>query len=89
MKICRQNLFFYKRYNNNIFILWKEVQIQLQQFLECLNINDRNIKLFWEITEPSRITEVAQMDKMALVKENKKPEQQFDQVPIILDYNVQ
>lgn len=36
-----------------------------------------------------RISDVAQMDRIALDKKNKQSDQHSDEVPIILDYNVQ
>lgn len=44
-------LAIYKRYIDDIFILWKGDRNQLVPFLENLNKNDRNTKLSWDISE--------------------------------------
>lgn len=44
-------LVVFKRYIDDIFILWKGEQSSLVYFPENLNKNDRNIKLSWDISE--------------------------------------
>lgn len=44
-------LIVFRRYIDDIFILWKGEGHRLALFLENFNKNDRNIKLTWDISE--------------------------------------
>lgn len=46
-----ENLVMYKRYIDNIFIIWKGDRCSLSLFFEELNNNEKNISLTWQIEE--------------------------------------
>lgn len=44
-------LTFYKRYIDDVFIVWNGKKDMLEAFLTKLNDNDKNIKLVWNISD--------------------------------------
>lgn len=46
-----EELIFYRRYIDDVVLIWKGDRDHLHHFFNCLNNNDRNIKLSWQIEE--------------------------------------